>query len=602
MLNFISIHSQQHTHSTIEQRLCTELRKNRISVAYSVLLLFWLLYAPTTQANPTQSPSGQTRSSSTAFQLQQLRPNLEPYGLFQTHGAESLGQWGFLVGAAFHYSWNPLFLTTVGSQRQIDILSHQVGLDVSLGLGILPFLDIAVTLPMTVHQMGKLPQLDILGSASGRSLDGFFLSDIKVRARLQTLRQKVHQVNLAFQTTLGIPSGDKTTFNGEDSLSFSIEAMLSRYFKRFEFAVQLGYRYLPESHFLNLFVGHELLYSLGIGVDLVPQTFQVIAELYGTIGLSGSGDRNNSPMGVLAGVRIFPMRDRSLAFQLGVGTGILGGYGSSGFRGFLSVVWHPALGKRTRQSGTDQDQDGVLDFEDACPKQAGTRAHKGCPVADRDRDGVPDRIDRCPNAVGTAQNQGCPAQIDSDQDGIVDRLDACPKQAGSLQNRGCPSKTPPVARRNADTSVQDLSKRDRDGDGLRDAQDRCPGLPGSRRRRGCPRRVLIKMSARKRRIYLRRKVKFRTSTRMYRRTRSIFRQVARLMKSFSTMRIRIVATTYARSRRRWVKRRSYYQARTIRRYLIKQGISGKRISFSARRRYRKRRSPYTSIRIYILRF
>ncbi len=66
---------------------------------------------------------------------------------------------------------------------------------------------------------------------------------------------------------------------------------------------------------------------------------------------------------------------------------------------------------------------------------------QGCPVvtppADADGDGVADADDQCANTpAGTAVDaQGCP--LDTDGDGVVDYLDACPQQAGTGSD-GCP--------------------------------------------------------------------------------------------------------------------------------------------------------------------
>lgn len=84
----------------------------------------------------------------------------------------------------------------------------------------------------------------------------------------------------------------------------------------------------------------------------------------------------------------------------------------------------------------DTDGDGVPDKDDDCPTVAGLAKFKGCP--DTDEDGVPDPKDKCP---GTPK--GCPVDatgcpLDSDGDGIIDCEDKCPKEAGSKENNGCP--------------------------------------------------------------------------------------------------------------------------------------------------------------------
>lgn len=84
----------------------------------------------------------------------------------------------------------------------------------------------------------------------------------------------------------------------------------------------------------------------------------------------------------------------------------------------------------------DTDGDGIPDKDDDCPTVAGLAKFKGCP--DTDEDGVPDNKDKCP---GTPK--GCPVDatgcpLDSDGDGIIDCEDKCPNEKGSKENNGCP--------------------------------------------------------------------------------------------------------------------------------------------------------------------
>ncbi len=111
----------------------------------------------------------------------------------------------------------------------------------------------------------------------------------------------------------------------------------------------------------------------------------------------------------------------------------------------------------------DADQDGILDVDDRCPKDAGTVEFKGCP--DKDGDGLPDVDDKCPDVPGPLGLNGCPPAADRDGDGIPDSTDRCPDDKGFAELKGCP---------------------DRDGDGLADLDDSCPDIPGVVELKGCP--------------------------------------------------------------------------------------------------------------------
>lgn len=110
----------------------------------------------------------------------------------------------------------------------------------------------------------------------------------------------------------------------------------------------------------------------------------------------------------------------------------------------------------------DTDGDGIQDSKDACPKKAGDVAHDGCP--DSDGDGIYDNKDECPFVAGVAEKNGCPAN-DKDGDGIADEVDKCPTVPGLKAFAGCP---------------------DSDKDGIQDSEDKCPLKKGTKEGQGCP--------------------------------------------------------------------------------------------------------------------
>lgn len=99
---------------------------------------------------------------------------------------------------------------------------------------------------------------------------------------------------------------------------------------------------------------------------------------------------------------------------------------------------------RSATANNDRDGDGVIDSKDNCPDSAGPVALIGCP--DRDGDGVPDIKDKCPDVKGSANFQGCPAP-DSDGDSVNDDEDKCPLVKGDKANFGCPTIRPELVQR-----------------------------------------------------------------------------------------------------------------------------------------------------------
>jgi len=137
------------------------------------------------------------------------------------------------------------------------------------------------------------------------------------------------------------------------------------------------------------------------------------------------------------------------------------------------------LRKKPEPPPPDTDADGVIDPDDACPKEPGLAAEdpkqNGCPPPpDRDEDGIIDAKDACPDVAGVPDDDpaknGCSVPKDSDGDGVLDADDRCPNEAGDTPE-GC-------------------SDPDPDKDGILAPDDRCPEAAETRNgfedADGCP--------------------------------------------------------------------------------------------------------------------
>jgi len=101
----------------------------------------------------------------------------------------------------------------------------------------------------------------------------------------------------------------------------------------------------------------------------------------------------------------------------------------------------------------DRDGDEIFDDVDKCPDEPedydGHLDTDGCPDHDRDMDGVEDDQDLCPDEPEDTDNfrdeDGCP-DPDNDNDGVLDVDDKCPDQPenrnGYMDDDGCPDDSP----------------------------------------------------------------------------------------------------------------------------------------------------------------
>ncbi|MCB9639399.1 MAG: hypothetical protein H6728_15450 [Myxococcales bacterium] len=542
----------------------------RIGIA---LLCGWLWGGASAHAQENEA------NKHTAFQLQQFRPDGDPKGFFQTHASSSLGQWKLSVGFWMHYALDPLFLVSSVTGQEQALMSHQLGGDLQVGLGLLSWLDVGITLPMSLTQVGRMPALDVLGTASGRELSGFAMGDMRIRLRAQILKQETLGIDLALLPYLGVPTGNAARLNGEGGVSGGFTAILGRSHqvgaRALRWALEVGYRYQPETELLGMQIGHEVLYNAALSFEVLPQRFEAIFDLNGVLGLSGGVASDRSPLGALLGARFFPIQGHRLGISLGIGVGIVGGYGSPRFRGFLGIVWAPwSVG----DAASDRDGDGLPDHEDGCPNVKGPRENRGCPWPDGDGDGVIDPKDRCPTQPGPAENQGCPREKQPDPPLF--------RTGPSVATRNPPPPVEPRSVAVAPKSVGWGKPGDRDGDGTSDRRDRCPDLRGSRRRRGCPRRVYAWI--RRGSLRTKGKLNFGRRVRMYSKFKKILWHVASIMRSRPDTTIEITVVTTHRSRKSWVLRRSEKAATLIRDLLVKYKVEASRITMKPKRKRRRR--------------
>ncbi len=302
-----------------------------------LLFLFLLVGCCMSSAN-AQAQDG------TGFQVQQFRQWGDTEGLFQTLSAKTLGQWNFKFGAFFNYSKDPLVLRTLipgASVRSDNVLKHQVGMEIIAGLGFLSWLDFELAVPVTLYQVGTIPTTNVVDPGlQGRRLDGGAMGDLRVAFKFQGLTEKQHKFGLGAQLFLGLPTGTKDRFNGEESVSFGFALLAHKTFaERVRIAFNLGYRFLPTTKFVNLEIAHELTYGLGLNVDVVQNRFALLAEVTGAAGLVGDASVYTSPLELLTGARVYPLGKKNLAINVGFGLGLLQGYGTPQFRVFVGVTW-----------------------------------------------------------------------------------------------------------------------------------------------------------------------------------------------------------------------------------------------------------------------
>lgn len=571
-----------------------------------VVLGSWLLV--TTEVYAQNKP--------TAFQAQQFRPWADPEGMFQTQSGKTLGQWKYKVGLYVNYAKDTLILRDEKGNRitdpavlarigRTDPIGHQLGMDLVAGIGFLDWLNLDVVIPVTLYQAGGFPKMPEFKENSGLDTSGFFFSDLKVGVKAQALRQKKHFVDLGFQVYLSIPTGASDRFNGEDTVSFGVRAMVGHQISFVHLALNLGYRFLPATRFLELNISHQIIYSLAARFEILKKRLDLIADIGGATEFTGTVTAEGAPFEFLLGARVYPWKYTDLAVNAGLGFSVSPGYGSPQFRFFAGVTWSPKVHDADKDSVEDHqdrcmriagpkenkgcpwpdtDQDSLKDNVDKCPKEAGPKENKGCPWPDTDKDKLTNNIDACPKKKGPAANKGCPWP-DTDKDGLHDKIDLCPKQKGPKAFKGCPDTDKDGLHDKIDLCPQQKGSKvfkgcpDTDKDGLHDKADQCPKKWGPKENKGCPVAVIVKRN-RQTIIEIRDKIYFRTGKNVILpKSYYIIDNVMRILRRYPKLRIRVDGHTDNVGGYRYNRRLSRRRARAVRNYMRKKGISRRRLRY-----------------------
>jgi OmpA-OmpF porin, OOP family len=488
----------------------------RAAVGFGIAIAA-LLVAPPAHAQDAQG---------NAFNIQLFRPAVDSKGYFSVNASQILGHLDFSVGLVATYSRYPLNVGPEGGSHfhVTDLVTPQV----QAALGLFKWVELGFSLPVQILAGERTPHFKSPDMNPNRNSDltfgAQFIGDVGLHIKGRFLNTSKHPVGLALLTSVYFPSGKGNQFLGEGQFTIRPEIILDKEFgfaRRFRMALNLGALIRPSK---NRFtdngtvidkvppvnggtpfcwpgpltpngsggftaspiyspgcgsgdfreVGTQLTYGLGVSGSVVPQKFDLLAEVYGYADVTGS--KLAYPLEAVGGGKVY-LASKSY-FEFGAGAGLIPGMtGSSQFRVFIGFIFEPSIG--------DRDGDGIKDDIDKCPDDPEDHDdfedEDGCPDPDNDRDGIPDKDDKCPNEPetknGFEDEDGCPDSLDLDRDGdgIPDKVDKCPDDPedkdGFEDEDGCPDP-------------------DNDKDGIPDVDDLCPNDPedkdGFEDQDGCP--------------------------------------------------------------------------------------------------------------------
>src|ERR1039457_3955281 len=409
-----------------------------------------------------------------SFDVQLFHPAVGAHSFITLDSAEVLEHRLWHFGLVANYQHQPFSYTLGSSDATVSPATVVPVRDLAMAelvaaIGIRNRFEIGAALPLAMSWGGD--GFDAYGQTTGATeATAFGFGDLRVEGKGEVVgfgTDRAFLLSLSAGAT--VPTGDKSTFLGEKTVSGRLRALLEyQHGENLRAVALVGGLFLEKSVSLPPPESNAALYG-GAGEIKPTDEIGVLAEVTGRVA-SKYSDTNPAEFDATMRFYLHSM----LNLIMGAGFGLNQGIGSPVVRAYVGLGWAPDF--------RDRDHDGIPDVYDRCPDEPedhdGFQDDDGCPDPDNDGDGIPDALDKCPNEPedkdGFQDDDGCP-DLDNDGDGIPDLNDACPNEKedgkGKRPTDGCPSTS-------------------EDSDGIPDKLDKCPNEPedfdGFQDQDGCP--------------------------------------------------------------------------------------------------------------------
>jgi len=402
-------------------------------------------------AQPTEQPRN--------LDLQLFLPPANVGSTFTIDRPEVPRHLTFVFGLDGSFARAPLVALHPETDEEVTVVPWLAQTELLAAMGLFEVLEIGLALPVA---FAGTPE--DLSAADPQTRAAAGLGDMRLSVKVPIVRGPFA---LSGRTVFTLPTGNDDEmlgvgyWTGTPSLVAAFDAGPVR------LAGELGYRFRKRQAVGNLEQDDELHLAGGVTYD-ITETFAAVFETQLRAGVGGRELRSNEvPAEADLGVRWEPADGFTL--DVGVGTGLLDGYGAPSPRAFFIARY--ATEREPCEHGPedfdgymdgdfcadpDNDGDGILDEADECPNDAEDADQfldeDGCPDVDNDADGVKDPEDACPleseDLDGFEDTDGCP-DPDNDQDGVPDGVDECPMEPedadGYQDDDGCPEPGPQEA-------------------------------------------------------------------------------------------------------------------------------------------------------------
>jgi OOP family OmpA-OmpF porin len=382
----------------------------------------------------TGQAAGEARPS---VDVRTWRPSTDPEASLVLEPVATPGPWAEDFGAWFSYAQDPV-VTRNGSRLATRPVSHQIGANVTAGVGIGERFALGIDVPFVIWQDGA-GSTDASASADGGTVSSGVpstaLGDVSLAGKATLLsddRKGIHAgLGTAILGCVSFPTGSRASFIGEGAVTASLGLLAEYALGPASLRTSVGFffrpdwrTWTPEATMGEVTFGDSIPWAVGLVVQpkaivaAVDEDDRQVWELaaHGAVpagpvaplGLGRPGAAALSPAQVAVDDRIALGHGRDAYLVVGVEAGLDSAIGVPAFRAVVSFGWAPR--------NHDRDGDGIPDDVDQCPDlpedRDGIQDEDGCPEDDADGDGVLDDQDACPLLPGPASNDpktnGCP--------------------------------------------------------------------------------------------------------------------------------------------------------------------------------------------------
>jgi outer membrane protein OmpA-like peptidoglycan-associated protein len=277
------------------------------------------------------------QAQDTAFQAETFEPRAaQRQNVLNVDTAEVLPHLTPSVGFFLHYINSPIQVVDSGTNEVVSQpVRRRLGADIGFGLGLGDRLELALTLPVALHQAGDLGFYN-----GGGALSSSAVGDIRFRPKFQVLGREENEagLGLAFAGTLYLPTGDTGSFNGDGvprvEPSFILDYVTEGGIR---LTSNLGVQIRPRRNAISHISDDMVRYGLGTEVPLIEEKLSLEATAFGNVGLASSPTGN--PFEVLGGVRWYASRNTLV--QAGLGSGFNSGVGAGNVRVYAGMTYAP---------------------------------------------------------------------------------------------------------------------------------------------------------------------------------------------------------------------------------------------------------------------